>query len=561
MKKVKDFNDFLIDLIFEDNAPKGHGVTELPFVISDKLRKMLQSINHIIATRILELDKSRKEEKVTFVDLDEEKDNYFSLVNSNKAYDNILNQYSHQVKNLDKEQAAKSMVTITPGPDTYLQDFWTKNRSSIRIGSFINKVFPKEFISGGKPGEDIESFVQAIVAKRQKIQEPKERFKLVEGDDIITYYDESMYDIKDEDDDIIDSAPLQKSCMRHSGCASYIEFYAENNVKLLILFSDVEGREELIVGRALVWELAQPSGRTFMDRIYYRYESDMAMFKQYADSKGWLYKSSQNMEATTPIVDPLRHGHISTMLLKTKRGFVEANSRKYPYIDTMKWFYIDYGYLSNIEPTNNDEKVYKLTDTGGEYEEVFPEEQGTYIDFYGEWFDEDDITYCELGSDWRTNADAIYIEQYGQYATERWLERNMEWSDYEDRYLRTDDAIWSNYHNDYIDGNNLISMSTGADGDSIEYVKETDDYRSENEVNNSVIDYIVDDYIYYFDKSDYGDNFVFTRTSNTFMSEWGYKHIVWDKDKLFKYKGKWHYEYDNLMKDELIGQKRINFDE
>jgi hypothetical protein len=551
MNKVNNYNDFLLDKIFEDNKPKGHGVNELPFVISHTLKKILQSINHTIATKILEIDEKRKEEKVTFVDIDKDKENYFSIVNSNKAYDNAFNKYKDKIEDLGEDKIKDAFKRIKPGSSTYLEDYWIKNRSSIRIGAFINKVFPNEFKSGGSPGEDIESFVQAIIAKRQVTN----KFKLVEGEDIVKYYNSDMYDTKNENGDEIIGTSLQKSCMRYSNCSEYIEFYSENNVKLLILFSDVVGREDLIVGRAIVWELSYPSGRTFMDRIYYRHESDMAMFKQYADSKGWLYKSSQNMGASTAIVDPRKNGDSDYLTLRTTKDFKKSSNNTYPYMDTLKYFYVDYEYLSNKEP-NSDETVYLLESTSGEYDELNTEPEGIYIEYYDDYFDEDDVVYCELGDDYRTNDDAIYIERYGQYATERYVERNLVWSDYEDTYIETDDAVWSDYHNDYIDNNNSITMYIGADEKNIEDVSESDDVRHENEIGDSVISYDP----YYFDMNDYGDYFVKVNV-NGYNSYKEYKHKVWDKDKLFKFNGEWYYEYDSYIKDKVIGQKRIDFNE
>jgi len=43
MKWTKDFNDFLMEIIFESNQ-KGHGVTELPFIIGMRLRNILEEI-------------------------------------------------------------------------------------------------------------------------------------------------------------------------------------------------------------------------------------------------------------------------------------------------------------------------------------------------------------------------------------------------------------------------------------------------------------------------------------------------------------------------------------
>jgi hypothetical protein len=102
MKLTKDFNDFLIDILLESENKKGHGVTELPFMISPALKEVLSNINHPIAKKLLKTDEERKDKKVTFVDLDENDNNKFTLVNSNKAFDNIISEYGERLKELTK---------------------------------------------------------------------------------------------------------------------------------------------------------------------------------------------------------------------------------------------------------------------------------------------------------------------------------------------------------------------------------------------------------------------------------------------------------------------------
>jgi hypothetical protein len=109
MKIVNNFNDFLIDLLLEDDKKKFHGVTELPFVISPRLKRLLSGINHPIAKRIIKTDEEREDKKVTFVDYDDNNHNKFTLVNSNKAFDNIEQAYSKTVDNLDKLKASQEL--------------------------------------------------------------------------------------------------------------------------------------------------------------------------------------------------------------------------------------------------------------------------------------------------------------------------------------------------------------------------------------------------------------------------------------------------------------------
>jgi len=557
MQKIKDFNDFLVDLMLEADKPKFHGVTELPFVMSDRLKRLLSTIKHTIAKKLLELDKAREDKKVTFVDLSNDDDNKFSLVNSNKAYDNMINAYKDVDVELTTMDVKKKMDDMDNFDHAHSSPLWNKNRADVKIGSFIGKVFPEEYQQGGSPGNDIESFVQAIIAKRKTNETGEDRFKLVKGEEIKKYYFQGNYDVRNADDDTpVHGSPLASSCMRYDYCEDYIDFYAQNTgASMLILFSDIDGREEKIVGRAIVWELVQPSGRTFMDRIYYRYESDMAMFKQYAEKEGWLYKSSQNMSATADIVDT-KDGSSRIRDMKTLPNYKTTN--KYPYMDTMKWFNVEQGYLTNDEEERNSGyEVYFLEDTSGGYEDAdhYDDDDGIYVEFYGRSFDEEDLIYCQYGDEYRTHDDAIFLDMYDEYATQDYVEDNLVWSDFEQQYLDPDEVTYSDYHNDYILNDDAITMSGGADEDFDEVREDGDNIRHVNDIGNDVIEYKGQDgNWYYFDMDTYKDYFVEIKLDTGLK---GWKHKVWDKDKLYRHGGKWHYEFDPQVKDMIVGQQRL----
>ena len=555
MKIVNDFNDFLLDILLETENKNFHGVTELPFIISLRLKNLLDSINHPIAKKLVDTFKSREDKKVTFVDYSDEYDNKFTLVNSNKAFDNVKDQYGSSIE-VTKDSLTDQLKSFMPSDGTTKENFWTKNRAEIRIGSFVGKVFSKEYKQSGDPGNDIESFVQDVIAKRKSMS-GGDRFKILKGQDIVKYYDQNMYDVRDSDDAPISGSPLAGSCMRYDYCNSYINFYSENSnsgVSMLVLFSDTPGKEDKIVGRAIVWELSSPSGRTFMDRIYYRYESDMALFKQYAQKQGWLYKNSQNMDASASIVDPV-NGTTSYKNMRTVPTF--KTTRYYPYMDTMKWFNVEDGYLTNDEDEGTSgNEVYFLEDTGGGYDESGG--RGMYVEFYDDYFDEDDLVYCENGDEYRLPDDAIYIEQWGEYATQDYVDDRMSYSEYDDRYYPNDEVTYSDYHGTYINDDDVIELSAGAEEESIDDIRVgISDYRHQDEISDSVIEYqSKDGHEYYFDKGDYGENFVEVPLGeDDWRKTW--KHKIWDKDKLYKHNGKWYYEFDPKVRDKVTGQKRI----
>ena len=103
--------------------------------------------------------------------------------------------------------------------------------------------------------------------------------------------------------------------------------------------SDDEDEEDKIMGRAILWDIEYINGRKsereFMDRIYYIYESDMMLFKEFAKKNGWLHKISQNMYSGDKIVDTVDNSS-NYMELQTVSTFKKNDY--YPYMDTMKSF-------------------------------------------------------------------------------------------------------------------------------------------------------------------------------------------------------------------------------
>jgi hypothetical protein len=543
MKKVNSFEDYIFERIFESTQSK-----ETAIVLSERLRELVGKIDHPIADDLYELGtKTVLGDKITLLDYDDEDISKFTYTIPSKLLelvekdDDIPKYYKN---GLDDRFIMKELSKEHP-------NVWTKYRNSSTIGKVINKLFPNKYKPNGKPGEDIESFTNDVKAERKRAVDQFDRFKIVDGDDILRYYNSKSYD-----PDAFGGSNLGGSCMRHSSCGDYIRFYSENKgVKLVVLMS--ENHEDKIVGRALLWDLKRPSDRKFMDRIYYVTDTDMRLFKDFAKKNEWLYKRNQNMYSDCEIVDT-KTDEVSRMILETVDTFETKDY--YPYMDTMKYFHVDYGYLTNNEDID-DEDVYFLESTSGDYENM--NGRGRYVDFYGERIDEEDLVYCELGDDWRLPDDAVWIEDEGAYATQRYAENHYEWSDHEDRYIPNDYAVWSEYHRSSITAENSIDVYSAGVADTETFEEMTSQYhrtdpRSQDEVGNSVIEYIGSDGEYYYFDSD--DEEFFTEVislKNEFMVN---AHKVWDKDRIFRHNGKKYLDdAGSEVMDKLIGQKRLDF--
>jgi hypothetical protein len=170
---------------------------------------------------------------------------------------------------------------------------------------------------------------------------------LVKGEDIRYWYYEEKYDGY--------GGSLNGSCMKHKKCQHYFGIYVENPevCQLLILKSHVDDK---IIGRALVWKLRD--GDTFMDRIYTSNDSDVELFKKYAQEKGWMYKSWQDFNEGTSIVLPNGEVKHLTLNVDLKNSYFDS----YPYMDTLKYLNTTHNTLTNNAYNNF---TNKLEDTNG----------------------------------------------------------------------------------------------------------------------------------------------------------------------------------------------------
>ena len=539
MKKLNKFEDYLFNQIFEAVANK-----EVAVILSTRLKDLLNLINHPIADSLYVLNDDRdtyKSNKVTLVDYDDDDISKFTYVIPSKLQDFTEKELNPIYLNyFDDNSSMGAFVFDNPV-------VWTKYRNSASIGKVINKIFPGKYKPNGVPGEDIESFTNEVKVERKKSEEIFNRFKIVSGKDIIKYYDVSSYY-----SGAFGGSNLGGSCMRYSYCSNYIEFYAKNpDVKLVIFMSDEE--EDKILGRALLWNIEYIDGnkvdRKFMDRIYYIYDTDLHFFKEYAKKNEWLYKRRQNMSSDEDIVDTLDDTS-NSRVFRTTTTF-KTNSQ-YPYMDTMKYFHHDDGYLTN-DSDEGDGSSYFLESTHGDYDE----RGGIWVEYYDRYIHEDELIWCEFGDEYRYSDDAVWIERHDLYATTDYVEDHLVYSEFQDEYLDRDDAVWSDYHDTYIDNDDFYDVLRpgAADAESIDEVDDDNtDPRSPDSINDTIV-YRVGNQTYYFDKED-KDSFVSVVSLKDERKV--YAHKVWDADRIFRHDGKKYLDdAGSEEKDELIGQTRL----
>jgi hypothetical protein len=240
---------------------------------------------------------------------------------------------------------------------------YSSGRNPIRIGRLVNSIMTaaKQPITP----KEVEDFTNAYKSAWDMMNDAFSKFDVVSGYAIAKWYDESSYES--------DDSTLGSSCMRYDTCSEYFGIYADNSdvCKLVILYSDKgasmkDGKftSNYIKGRALLWKTNQ--GDMFMDRIYTNNDSDVELFKQFAEKNGWWCKKTQNSsnmftaQKGSSFKDP-------TYSVDLKW----ADHEYYPYVDTLS--YLKLNLMNNRDSSgilSNDPDLispqYELRDTEGD---------------------------------------------------------------------------------------------------------------------------------------------------------------------------------------------------
>lgn len=341
--------------------------TYLPLIFSNRLKKLLMSMNDEISNHLFMLeDNSDYNFPFSFIDISDD-ENSLTFLPANKYND------------VPKAKGLGDLI-------------WTiKYRNSIKNGRFINKIAP--FYSQ----QSIEKWVNLFKSEYKNTLRGI-KIEVVDGDDIIKYYSGRYYSSG--------NGPLNKSCMRHDSCSNFMKIYSSNSKKIkMVILRDNEG---LISGRALLWKLDEPDGRYLMDRIYVKEDSDAIIFIKYAESNGWLYKTNQSFDC----VDVMNGNKSEYIKMK-----VYLNSKPYspyPYIDTLQYYNFKENYLTNDnDEYNNVPEIIKLRDIKGK---DYGNENFIYDVYNKIYLKADKATYCYYGDGYINSDEAIFLEEYDEYA-------------------------------------------------------------------------------------------------------------------------------------------------
>jgi hypothetical protein len=288
-----------------------------------------------------------------------------SLVNIGDENDTATFTTSLKLSQHFKTEDEKQLTTYIQ-PLTRNVEIYSKNRTTIKIGRLIRKLFGPEFSD-----VEIEKFVNQY---KSSLDSKVLNFEIWDGYKILDGYQSKNYTY-----DGASSNPLMNSCMNDE--LQLIDFYQYSPVKLLVILNN----EQHIFGRALIWKTDKG---LFMDRVYTAFDSDYFKFIEYAKKNNIIYKEENR---SGNLIHYVKDGKASWFPMKVKLNFnIEEYSkeeftgqvRDIPYMDT--FIYGQKNTLSNYEPL--DDKYYVLTDTDGEPLEVIPQ-----FDINGQRIEQDQI--------------------------------------------------------------------------------------------------------------------------------------------------------------------------
>ena len=223
--------------------------------------------------------------------------------------------------------------------DPEIRAVWSTSRNNMKIGRLVRallKTVGVTFID-----KDIEDFTNQYKATYDFAKDALKQFDIVKGKDIAYWYDNDYY--------VSGGGTLNNSCMAEVN-SNYFDIYCKNKqVSMVILYSEngtINGDKyvsDKIRGRAILWD-AEFDGQsiTFMDRIYTTHDSDVELFKQFAEKNGWWWKTSQSMDQWEQITN----GDVR----KLSRIVVKADKTDfsyYPYMDTMSYLNTDENIITN----------------------------------------------------------------------------------------------------------------------------------------------------------------------------------------------------------------------
>jgi hypothetical protein len=235
------------------------------------------------------------------------------------------------------------------------QEIWNKpGKQPMRVGRVVTALLknsPKKHTS-----TEIADFVSRYRTKIEELNNAFGSIEIVSGDDIAKWYRIENYESSSS------RSELHNSCMARKD-ANIFEIYTQNPEVCSLIIQKSKTESDKITARALLWTLSD--GKKFMDRVYFNNPESVELFRSYCKENGIFAKYINNNGASVYAIDPVTGSQVT--LEKIEVQLRRLKYKKFPYMDTLKFYNPDNKTLDSINEDNSD--YWKLESTGGGYEE------------------------------------------------------------------------------------------------------------------------------------------------------------------------------------------------
>ena len=450
---ISKYNDFILEKLLNESV----------IFYAPPFKKVLNKLSsEPIAKTLLDTERTDIKPDITFVNLDKEGYVSFTTMKNTKkiladrfsdvfdeeGLENTLNNdplIGNDIWNLhDGANTIRSESPLRGQGMLGDADPYEKARNPIKLGRFINNIFPGKFTA-----REVEEFVNKF---KSTLEQSGERFIEVSGEEIAEWYDYNNYKIM--------NGSLGSSCMARAEKRTF-ELYTSNPevCRMLVLLED-----DKLIGRSLIWKLDTFTGQDneaeyFLDRQYTIKDSDVEKFRTYAIERGWAYKTHNN------------HHSLETVTFngesKTTEMTIQLNIKKFnrfPYVDTFRRYDPRTGILYNDNENEDTKNIgcYILDSTSGGYSEI---NDTVYSDWHDCDIERDDAVYSERLGDWIYREDSITITRGSRAGVYPDGYDSLSWSEWDDQYYHEDNAIWCDDYQDYIFEEDAVTTVTSVDDD------------------------------------------------------------------------------------------------
>jgi hypothetical protein len=398
--------------------------------VSDKAAKDESTKSFNIASHLLNIE-SRADYRDTFTLIDvTDKNDTLSMINISRinraiSHDPDILSFIGTIPEELRVDHIISHAAHSSNGVNWINKLWNSQRTDVKVGRYAKRVLTSVAKLTVKDS-DIEIFVNLYKSSFDYEKGLKDRLEIVSGDDIKDWYSEDTYQTG--------GGSLNNSCMRYSKCQKYFDIYTKNPEVCQMLILKNENNK--LIARALIWKLVNE--QTYMDRVYTVNDSDTNIFKEYATEKGWSTYYGRNND------------------MKVQLKNEEYN--KFPYMDTF------YSYNKSVNILVNDavresNDWYILQNTDGSYSEG----GGVWSEYHNEYINEEEAIWCENINSFVYQDDAIWLEYRQEWAGPS---DEIIWSEYQQESYYRDDASFSDCMGSWLLNEDMITVTTNADGDT-----------------------------------------------------------------------------------------------